>query len=183
MDPLARKVAARYCFNLAMAAGPNPPIPAWVFEWGDRVHAAAIKTAYLDEKQLHELENQKTVPSMPVVLTDAQLVAQARESVSIMLPKFMEMLHKKFNEKFHMNSSGASTRIHYYFATHHPLETIAVMLGIASRKVFLSIMYAPLGLNGAVDYKKAFEQKQVVEDPELAGLALMRLGRSVLGRV
>ena len=176
MDPLTRKVAARYCFNLAMASGPNPEIPAWVFEWGERVHTAAIKTAYLDERKHYDV-------SPTLVLTDAQIVAQARESVSIMLPKFMELLHKKFNEKFHMNSSGAATRIHYYFATQHPLETIAVMLGIASRKVFLSVMYAPLGLHGAVDYKKAFEQKQVVEDPELAGLALMRLGRSVLGRV
>lgn len=175
MDPLTRKVAARYCFNLAMAAGPNPVIPAWVFEWGDRVHTA-VKTAYLDERKNYDL-------SPTLVLTDAQIMAAARESVAIMLPKFMEMLHKKFNEKFHMNSSGAATRIHYYFATHHPLETIAVMLGLASKKVFISMMYAPLGLNGAVDYKKAFEQKQVVEDPELAGLALMRLGRSVLGRV
>lgn len=182
MDPLARKVAARWALGVAMA-GPTPPIPTWVAEWAARVHADSIKTAFADNGYLHQLQLDKTQPSMPVVKTDKQLFDEARESIEIMLPSFLKLLHGKFKEQFHMNSSALKTRIYYYFAPNHPLENVAVSLGVLNHRVFMSVLYAPVNLHGTVDYKKAIEMKEDVQDPELAGLALMRLGRKVLGRV
>jgi hypothetical protein len=180
MDPLARRVAARWGFQVAMADY-NPPIPTWVFEWAE----GTVKTARGVCPDIKPFPcphcGQMVIP--PPVLTDADIVAVARESVASMLPKFQDLLHHKFNERYFMNSSASSTRIHYYFATKTPLETIAVMIGIVNQKVFLSMMYAPVNLHGAIDYKGAVEMRENVEDPELAGLALMRLGRQVLARV
>ncbi len=181
MDPLARRVAARWGLQVAMQ-GYNPPIPAWVFEWAE----GTVKTARgvcPDIKPFPCPHCGKMILYPPQPLTDAETVAIARDSVAGMLPKFLDLLHHKFNERFFMNSSASSTRIHYYFATKNPLETIAVMIGIVSQKIFLSMMYAPVNLQGAVDYKGATEMRENVEDPELAGLALMRLGRNVLARV
>lgn len=159
-------------------AGPNPPIPAWVYAWGSSVDAADIKVAYADVSPLH-----KTLPGLPAAKTDEQLFNDARESIAILLPNFLKLLHSKFNEKFHMNSSASGTRIYYFFATNHPLENVAVTLGVRGGRMFLSVLYVPVDLHGRVDYRKSIELKEDVQDPELAGLALMRLGRKVLGRV
>jgi hypothetical protein len=45
------------------------------------------------------------------------------------------------------------------------------------------MMYAPVNLHNVVDYKKVVETKEMLEDPELAGIALMRLARKVLAQV
>lgn len=166
-------------------AGPNPPIPAWVTVWADRVQAEAIKTAYADNGYLHDLQLQKTHPSIPVpkIKTDQELFAEARESIAILLPNFLALLKSKFKDKFDMNASATGTRIYYFFSPKHPLENIAVALGVHNHRCFLSVLYAPVNLHGAVDYTRAIEVKENVEDPELAGLALMRLGRKVLARV
>ena len=182
MDPLARRVAARYCWSIAMA-GPNPPIPAWVTAWAEGVEAANVKTAYADNGYLHQVQLDKTIPSMPAVKTDHQLFEEARESIAILLPNFLNLLKQKFKDKFDMNASATGTRIYYFFAPRLPLENIAVSLGVHNHRIFLSVLYAPVDLHGAVNYSKAIEAKENVEDPELAGLALMRLGRKVLGRV
>lgn len=165
-------------------AGPNPPIPAWVVSWAERVHADAIKTAYADDRgYLHQVQFDKTLPSMPVVKTDHQLFDEARESIAILLPNFLNLLKQKFKDKFDMNASAAGTRIFYFFSPKHPLENIAVSMGVHQHRIFMGVLYAPVDLHGSVDYSRAVEAKENVEDPELAGLALMRLGRKVLGRV
>jgi hypothetical protein len=171
MDPLARRVAARWGWSVA-TAGEQPAIPAWVVEWGDRTFAASLKTAYAD-----------TLPGMPAVQTDQQLFQTARESISILLPHFLALLQAKFKERYTMNASASGTRIYYYFASKHPLETIALTMVVHQHRIFMSLMYAPIDLHGHVDYKRAVEMKEFVEDPELAGLALTRLGRKVLARV
>jgi len=182
MDPLTRRVAARWGWSVA-TAGEQPTIPAWVFEWGDRTFNAAIKTAYADDGYVHHLELDKTVPSMPVVPTDQQLFQTARESIAILLPHFLGLLYGKFKERYTMNASASGTRIYYYFASKHPLESIALTMVVHQHRIFMSLMYAPIDLHGLVDYKRAVEMKEFVEDPELAGLALTRLGRKVLARV
>lgn len=171
VDPLARRVAARWGRKVAMA-GENPPIPAWVFEWGD----ALVKTAYADIVY-------KTVPEMPAVQTDEQIFDLARESIDILLPKFVALLHAKFREKFGMNVSATRQRIFYFFAPHNPLENIAVSLMVKQGKVILSVAYAPVDLHGNVNHRGIIEMKELVQDPEMAGLALMRVGRKVLARV
>jgi hypothetical protein len=181
LDPLARKVAGRWGWSVAMVA-PNPTIPTWVTEWAIRVHAGNVKTAYADKGYLHDLQFQKTQP-MPVVKTDRQLFDEARESIAAMLPSFLALLKQKFRDTFHANASMSGTHIYYYFAPKHPLENIAVSLGAHNHRTFISVLYAPVDLHGHVDYSKAVELREDVQDPELAGLALMRLGRKVLGRV
>ncbi len=166
-------------------AGPNPPIPAWVAQWADGVQAVAVKTAYADEGYLRDLPFQKTHPSIPVppIKTDKQLFDEARESIAILLPNFLALLKQKFKESFSMNASAAGTRIYYFFAPKHPLENIAITLGVHRGRTFLSVLYVPVDLHGHVDHKKAVEIKEDVQDPELAGLALMRVARKVLARV
>jgi hypothetical protein len=171
VDPLARRVAARWGRSVAMS-GENPVIPAWVFEWGD----ALVKTAYADIVY-------KTVPEMPAVQTDEQIFDLARESIDILLPKFVELLHAKFREKFHANVSATRQRIFYFFAPHNPLENIAVSMMVKQAKVILSVAYVPVDLHGKADHRAMIEARELVQDPEMTGLALMRLGRKVLSRV
>jgi hypothetical protein len=95
----------------------------------------------------------------------------------------MPASRSKFNERFHMNASATSTRIFYFFAPNHPLENVAVSLMVKRQKVLLSVTYVPLDLQGAIDHRGIIEFKELVQDPEMAGLSLMRLARKVLGHV
>jgi hypothetical protein len=162
-------------------AGYNPPIPAWVFQWGEQVS----KTARGECPDIRPFPcphcGGMVVP--PPVMTDEDTFRTARESVEMMLPTFQALLKKKFRDTFHLNSSAEKTRVYYFFAPNNPLENVAVQMMIKNHRPFMSVMYAPVGLRGAVDYKNAIEQKGPVEDPEMAGLQLMRLGHQVLSRV
>jgi hypothetical protein len=178
MDPLTRKVAARWAFGMALAPW-TPSIPDWVFAWGARV----VKTAYADRGFLHELQHGDTIPPPSAGPTPADIFQAARESVEILLPKFKELLRHKFREQFGMNASAMALSIYYYFVPRHPLENIAVSVSVHQSRVLVSMMYAPVNLHNVVDYKKVVEAKEMLEDPELAGMALMRLARKVLAQV
>ena len=114
------------------------------------------------------------------ILDDEKIFKEARDSLEILLPKLLDLLYRTFKDRFHMNASGGKSRIFYYFATKDPLENIALTLGIKAHMPYLSMMYVPTALHGGADYKRGIEFKEVVEDPELAGLTMMRLARKLL---
>jgi len=174
MDRLARKVAARWAFKQAL--GPNPPaIPAWVFEWGDRL---TTKIAYLDTKQFDDTTD------MRAWRPDNEIFQDAKESVNILLPKFLDLLRRSLHEQYHANASQTGNRIYYYFASNHSLETISLSVIVKRGVVLLALAFIPHGLtNDRPDYSKTIEEQERISDPELAGLALMRLARKVLARV
>ncbi len=168
MDRLARRVASRWAFE--QACGPNPPvIPQWVGEWSDRV---ASRVAFYDN----------TVDVQ--VRTEEDLLQEAKDSVNIMLPKFLGALSQKFHERYHANASQTKTRINYFFTARHALETFALAIIIKQATVMLALTYIPNGVSTMQpDWSKAIEEQVRVDDPELAGLSLMRLTRKVLSRV
>lgn len=168
MDRIARKVASRWAFE--WARGPTPPvIPAWVEEWGNRV---ASRIAFYDD----------TVDVQ--VRTEEDLLQDAKDSVNIMLPKFLGALYSKFRERYHANASQTKTRISYFFSARHALETFALTVIVKQATVTLALTYIPNGVSTmSPDWSKAIEEQVRVDDPELAGLTLMRLTRKVLGRL
>jgi hypothetical protein len=177
VDPLVRKVAARYAMAVAME-GPNPPIPAWVFAWGDKTARGVCP----DIKPF-PCPHCGGIVVPPSVMTEEDVFQTARESVETMLPTFHTALTKKFQDKFHMNVSATKSRVFYFFAAKVPLENVAVQLMMKGHQAFMSVMYAPVNLHGEVDYKGAVEMKSMVEDPEMAGLRLMHLAHQVFARV
>ena len=163
----ALRIAARWGFKVAME-GYNPPIPSWVYEWGGR----SLRLAYREMR----------MPAIKDPLEDVETFKTARDSLEALLPNLLSLLHRTLKDQFHMNASADKNRIYYYFASKDPLENLALTLGIKGHMAYLSMLYVPMGLNGAADYKKAIEFRDLVDDPELAGLAMMRLARKVLGQ-
>lgn len=154
---LARRVAARWGF-LQATKEYVPPIPRWALE------RAAIRLAFVDTKE-----------------PDALLLA--KESVNILLPKFLEMLRKKMGERYYMNASQANGRIFYYFAPRQPVDSFHLMVGSKQGKVFLNLSYMPHRLDGSPDFSNSRQVVQVVEDPELAGLDFMRVTRQLFTKM
>jgi len=148
-------------------AGYNPPIPAWFMEWG-------TKAAFVGEIPDEELGD---------IRSEDELFDLARDSIAILLPKLLDALRKKFHERYHMNASLGHKTLFYFFESPNALEAIGLTLSIRNRHVFLNMLYAPYDLNDKIDYSKKVEVKTTVSDPDLAGLALMRLVRDLLSKV
>jgi hypothetical protein len=153
---LSRKVASRWGYLLATREAPT--IPKWALE------RAFVRLAFLDEEETDSLQ-------------------LAKESVNILLPKFLDLLHKAQGETYYMNASGSHGRIFYYFSPKHPVDSFHLMLGSRRERVILNLSYMPHRLDGSPDFQNSVQLVQGVEDPELAGLALMRLGRQLLTRI
>lgn len=83
-----------------------------------------------------------------------------------------------------MNASVARGRVFYFFAPRHPVDYFALTLYTDFRgRVKLTFSYTPNKLNGMPDFAKSIEETATVDDPELAGLQLMRTVRAVLGKI
>lgn len=147
---LIRRVAARWSLQQIQLAW-VPPIPT----------EALARLAFL--------------PTAP----ESQALTDARDSVSVFIPKLLQMLRKVQGEPYSMNASASRGRIFYYFAPKQPLDSFNMTLWVQGDKAHLAFSFVPHKLNGHLDFQRAISEKTTSE-PEMAGLALMRLVRSVL---
>lgn len=158
---IAQRIASRFGFKTAMK-GWNPFIPDWVVKWSERT---SFKVAYYSER-------------------DQGIFQTSKDSINTLLPKFLDALHKAYRDRFHMNASQSGTSIYYFFSPKNPIETFALHLMVRGGKAHLALGYMPHGVtSGHPDYSKVVEERVVIDDPEVAGLAFMRMARKLLSRV
>lgn len=167
MLKLTKRVAARYAFEQALGNG-SLAIPSWVEGLSERVKVAL---SYGDPEDYLE------------VRSDADVFQDAKDSVAVMLSKFMQMLSSKYHDRYRMNATQRSTRMHYYFATQHPLETFVLDLNVRYGKLQMALHFIPHGPTGEPLLAQSKHELEKVSDPELAGLALTRMARKLLSKV
>ena len=153
MERLARRVAARWGFKVAMS-GWKPPIPEWVFS---RVSFAPAG--------------------------DKAIFALAKESVHILLPKLLTLFRKTLGDRYSMNASSRNNEIYYYFSPPQPVDSIAMHLAIRGEMTTISLSYMPYKLDGTPDFPKVTILKEVVADPEVVGLHMMTMARKLMVQI
>jgi hypothetical protein len=205
---MIRRVAARHALQEAMGDW-QPSIPGWLVAWADargerrftarneqypemvtgwprgyspreitpeEVGELNRQPAPILNPRQHELGDKPRDPRQDTF-------EAAKVSVLIMLPQVLKTLSKKFNDKFYMNSTQQKHKLYYYFSGHPALETVALTISIRGGYALLWIGYIPQKLTGGSDLAKSIHESVVVTNPELAGLACMRLLRTVLAKV
>ncbi len=175
MSVSLKRVLSRWGVRV-VTAGASGPIPHWVFEWGAGLERQvdALRLAYIGEKEFYA----------PTKLLDPETFSDAKDSLNALLPKFQSMLRAKFGERYHAVMSQTSTRIYYFFSAPSALESFSISLLVKHGNVHLALGYVPARLVGqGLDYSKMVEEQENVGDPDLTGLALMRLTRKLLSRV
>lgn len=154
----------------------DPP----VFTPGDPLNTNPNRVKYeqnwVYNPKLHEMPERVVHPGQ-------DLFDDAKLSLEIMLPKVLQTLGKKFRDRFYMNATQQRMKLYYYFSGHPALETIALTLAIQGGHPVLWVGYIPNKLVGGADFQRGIHESVVVRDPELAGLALMRLLRKLLDRI
>ena len=153
----ARKLAARWALHEAQK-GWRPTIPQEGLEY------FFTRSAYL--------------PNTP----DLQALDEARDSITALLPRLLELLHKKQGDRYYMNGSESRGKIFWFFAPPQPIDAFNLTLATRNGLAFLSFGYMPYTLTGQLDFH-GMVSDHATADPEMAGLALMRLARSVLSRI
>jgi hypothetical protein len=159
MDRLVRRVAARWGFKVAMS-GYRPEIPQWVF---DRY---ATKTSF---------------QSNPAI--DAEILDTGRDSISALLPSFLSILRRSLGDRYSMNSSQTSTDLFYFFAPPQPVDSVAMHIGCHGGRLKLDISYLPRDLRGGVNLSKIVELREVIDDPEMTGLHMMRMLKKIMAKI
>jgi hypothetical protein len=209
MNKVARRVAARWALKQAMGDW-QPVIPDWVVPWaesgmqrflvakgeldldrtvqvdppkfdlGDPLYTNPNRRKYepvqVFNPKLHEMPHREVLPGQ-------DLFDDAKLSVEIMLPRVLRTLRDKFRDPFYMNATQQRLKLYYYFSAHPAMETVALMVSLKNGVIALWLGYIPHKLMGGADFKRGIHETVVVHDPELAGLALMRLLRKLLSRV
>lgn len=169
MDRLSKKVAARW--GLRAALGATSSVPSWVVAWGDGWGTKLSARVAL----LSDLPGYK--------LSDVEVFAQAQESLHILLPKFQALLYSKLQERFSASVSRSGTRAYYFFSSDSELETFAITMMVRRGVVDLVLGYVPISVSGHPNYDQAIEEHERVIDPEMAGLALMRVTRKIFNLI
>ena len=141
-------------------SGYRPEIPQWVF---DRY---TTRTSFQSNPQI-----------------DRALLNEGRDSISALLPSFLSVLRRSLGDRYSMNSSQTLTDMFYFFAPPQPVDSIAMHLGSHGGKLRLDISYLPRDLKGGVNLSKIVELMEIVEDPEMVGLHMMRLLKKLMAKV
>jgi hypothetical protein len=151
----ARKVAARWALHVARGDW-QPPIPQEAL--------AFFRTAYL--------------PNTP----SFQLLDDARDSIGVFLPKILDLLHKKQNDRYFMNSSESKGRLFYFFSPRQPVDSFSLTLYMKGLQAFVAFGFIPYKPGGGLNIQGMISEHALAE-PDIAGLAVLRLVRSVLSRL
>jgi hypothetical protein len=142
-------------------SGYRPKIPSWVFE------RYSSKEAFQSDPK-----------------TDAILLNDGRDSISALLPTFITYLRKTLGDRYSMNASATSRDIFYFFEPPHPIDSVAVHLGVRGGRLMLNVSYLPQEISGnGVNLSKIVEDQAIITDPDMAGLFLMRLIKKILSKV
>lgn len=155
MARLSRKVAARWALKQAFAEW-NPPIPQEALDY--------FKVAY--------------IPNTP----ELRILDEARESIAVFLPKILDMLKRQQGDRYFMNSSESHGKIFYFFQPRQPIDAFNLTLWIDGDKANVVFGYTPRKLDGSLDFK-GMVQERGSGMPEIVGMTLMRLVRSVLSKI
>jgi hypothetical protein len=178
---LAKTIHARW--TLRAAAGDfQPEVANDLVTWTERESGRFL----IGKNYVHELELLQLNPDnmfTPQTTLDEDTFADAKISVAIMIPRLLAALAKKFRDKFYMRATQQRFKLYYYFSGEPALETFALTLTLKRGKPFLWLGYIPNKLTGGADFSKAIQEQVAVSDPEMAGLAMMRLVRSLLAKV
>lgn len=178
---LAKGVAARWTARAA-AGDFQPKIAADMQAWVERQASRGLTAKdYMRELELLQLRPDNTFT--PATTPEEDSFVDAKTSIEVMLPKLLATLGKKFRDKFYMRATQQRLKLYYYFSGHPALETVALSLTMRSGTPTLWLAYVPHKLVGGADYAKAIQDQVSVRDPEMAGLALMRLLRGLLAKV
>lgn len=153
----ARRLAARWALHEAQQ-GWQPTIP--------------------EEALAYFLTRSAYVPDTP----DLQALDLARDSIGAMLPRLLEVLRKKQGDRYSMNGSESRGKIFWFFSPPQPIDAFNLTLTTRDGLAFLAFGYMPYTVTGQLDFHGMISDHGTA-DPEMAGLALMRLVRSVLGRI
>ena len=176
----ALRVAARWTVQRILETG-QPSIAPEVIAWVESERSFTARADYLQDLTRLDLIRDNTFENLQTA--EEEMFADAKDSVGAMLPKVLQTLGKKFREKFYMRATQQRFKLYYYFAGHPALETIALTLTLKGGKPLLWLGYIPQKISGGSDIAKSKQEQVAVHDPEMAGLALMRLLRKLMDRV
>jgi hypothetical protein len=123
---------------------------------------------------------------MALALTqvEQEMFQVAKESVYGLLPSFLQLLRKRLGARYGMSASQRAGDVFLYFTEPTPVDSWTIHLSVNRGRVLLDVGYMPMRAGtGRPDLSKAEEVTGQVQDPDLAGLVLMRLAKQMLDRV
>jgi hypothetical protein len=106
----------------------------------------------------------------------------ARDSVTVFIPKILDLLKKHQGEKYGVTGSESHGRLFYFFTDKHRLDSFNMTIAIKNEKAQISFGFTPYKLNGSPDFENMITKQNTI-DPEVAGLGMMRLVRYVLNGI
>jgi hypothetical protein len=124
------------------------------------------------------LTRQAYLPDTP----DLQALDEARDSIGALLPRVMDLLRKSQGDIYAMNGSESHGKIFWFFSPPQPIDAFNLTLSIRDGRAFMSFGYTPYTLAGKLDFH-GMTSEHATADPEMAGLALMRIVRTVLNKI
>lgn len=169
-------MAARWAFEQAQGTR-QLTVSKELSGWVERI----ARTDYHKDLELLELVKDKTFE--PLQTREEEIFSDAKTSIEIMLPKVIQALAKKFKDRFDMRATQQKLKLYYYFGNPYGLETVALTLTLRGGKPLLWWGYIPTKVVGGSDFSKAIYTQVRVQDPEMAGLAMMRLLRELLAKI
>ena len=155
MSRQAQRVASRFVHKL-ISSGWQPSIPK------------ALLAAFFKDRQAY-VPDTKSLVSLD----------EARDSVGVVIPKILELLKKSQGERYYVNASESQGRIFYFMAPRQRIDAFSMTVAMQGPKAHISFGFTPYKLDRTPDFKKMIT-KQALAEPEVAGLAMMRLVRTVL---
>ena len=104
--------------------------------------------------------------------------------MELFLPKLLSELRKKMGERYFMNSSSEGHgKVFYFFSPRHPIDSFSLIVAADNGgNISLSFGYMPYKATGRPDFANSKEQTMRA-NAETAGLALMKLVRTVLNEI
>lgn len=113
---------------------------------------------------------------------EGQLLSDAKDSLGSLLPKILELLYKTQGDRYYMNASESHGKIFYYFAPRQPVDAFNLTLWIKGDMAYLSFGYMPYKVTGGLDLQNMKTERTSIE-PDLTGMAAIRLVRNLLGKL
>jgi len=133
---------------------------------------------------LHRLRPTLEVPNWVrtrVAFDPGEGFVEAKLSLNAMLERFMFMISKATGERYQLGASESRGVVYYFFTGRHHLDAFSIALSVP-RAAQVLVSYVPFDFDRRPQLDKRVE---VVKKsaPEVAGMALMRATRELLGEI